>query len=207
MYNCLVIITYFSDGEESHGPSIDLNARAHIEQIESIFSLFNVKKYEYDWAVCQLAGNCFLNKSIAAKLEIPHVGCRSHKINIIVNNMILASNTMSKVLDQVKSVMRECKHSLKNSAMLARLIDLRPVLPSFTRWSESCSMINRYVAISEQLEQVADTQGLNLTVPRGPFSGSDVNEQVLGFQKSMLFLKDCKNKDTDWNAADTCYTP
>ena len=81
--------------------------------------------------------------------------------------MISASTTMSEVLDQGKSIMREWKNNLKSIAMLARLTDLRPVLPSTTRWSASCSMVNRYMAISEQLEQVADTQGLNLTVPRG----------------------------------------
>ena len=53
--------------------------------MREVFTFFaiNLRKR----AVCSIADNFLLNKKIAAILEIPHVGCNSHKLHLEVKKM------------------------------------------------------------------------------------------------------------------------
>lgn len=62
--------------------------------------------------------------------------------------------------------MRECKGSMKHRAMLYRLTILSTVLPSATRCSGLSAMMNLFVAIREELQEVVDTDGLELSISR-----------------------------------------
>ncbi len=83
------------------------------------------------------------------------------------DNIISASTSMPKVVDQFKYVMRECKSSSKY-CFLAKATDRRTVLHFITPWSGSCCIINWQISVSEQLGNVAPAQELTSTIRRGP---------------------------------------
>lgn len=75
---------------------------------------------------------------------------------------------LKKAVGDVRNTMRDCKASIKNRAMLHRLTDLSPVLPSDTRCFGLLNMLNRFISLQDDLETMSNTSGLSLSVPRTP---------------------------------------
>lgn len=106
-------------------------------------------------------------------MGIPHVGCRSQKL-ALEDNAMASAPLFNKVVDDLRSIMRDCKDIIMNRAMLHRLTELSPVLPSATRWSGLSNMLNRFISLEDDSETVYNTAGLSLTVPRAPRFRSQV---------------------------------
>ena len=66
------------EGEIDSEHGINFNAESHIRQLEHVFNWYHVDVYEF--CACQIADSCNLNKAIAKKMEIPHVGCANHRM-------------------------------------------------------------------------------------------------------------------------------
>ncbi len=126
MHSMSTIAEYNAEEDLTDGSSIKCDTEAHIRQIENIFNLYLVDIHK--WSVFQIGDRCPLNKSIAAAIEIPHVGCCNHKLNLESNCMIDKNTAISTMIDDITTTMRECKPSTKNRAMLQRLTKLTPFL-------------------------------------------------------------------------------
>ena len=107
------------------------NAESHIKQLENVFSIFNLNPS--DWTLCQVGDNVSVNKRIATLLNIPHVGCLNHKLNLDVKEMLRCDQRMSNTLESVQRTMSQCRKRLKNRATLRNLTDLSPTIPNETR--------------------------------------------------------------------------
>ncbi len=66
------------------------NTETHIRHIEDVLTPYHLNVYEC--TTCLIANSCNLNLRIARSLELPHVGCSSHKLNLEVMKMIENSN-------------------------------------------------------------------------------------------------------------------
>lgn len=55
--------------------------------------------------ICQAADNCAANKKVVRFLKIPHVGCRSHLLNLEVNYMVEMTADLAQTLALVDETM------------------------------------------------------------------------------------------------------
>ena len=135
------------DGTLNAEEAETFDAEIHLRHLEETF-----KYYEQDvrrWAVCSIADNCPVNKRIASLLNIPHVGCMSHKVNSEVKFMVKMDKTLENIIDSVHATMLNCKRRLTHRAMLKNLTDLAPLTPNETRWSGMKRMLCRFLDIRD----------------------------------------------------------
>lgn len=188
-----------AEGEVESGYAITFDAESHIRQLEHVFHYFHVNVH--DWAVCQIGDSCSLMKCIAERMQKPHVGCCNHKLALDVKSMVSAP-AYQRTLDTIRTVMRKCKSSIKTRAMLQRLTDLAPVIPCATRWSGLCTMVQRFIRIRPELEEVAATDGVNLTISSTPLFETrckklglhlgEINTVTKALQRRGVTLEECR---------------
>lgn len=63
-------------------------------------------------------------------MEIHHVGCNNHKLNLEVGRMIDADTRMQTSMDGIHDTMTSSKTGLKKRALLRNITDLSPALKS-----------------------------------------------------------------------------
>ncbi|KAL0228942.1 hypothetical protein GEMRC1_013562 [Eukaryota sp. GEM-RC1] len=89
--------------------------------------------------------NCSTNTRLADLLEIPFIGCASHRMALEVKHY---SDEADNVLAKLDLLFRELRH-VKNSLILRNLTELRPLKRNATRWSSAISMIRRHLKYLE----------------------------------------------------------
>ena len=107
------------------------NTETHIGHIEDVLTYYHLNVYE--WTACLIEDKCNLNLCVARSMDLPYVGCSSHKLNLEVMKMIENSNNITQTLENAKQIMQVWLSSSNNRAMLEILTDLSPILPSQTR--------------------------------------------------------------------------
>lgn len=98
--------------------------------------------------VCIIGDNCSTNKAVANILEVPLVGCASHRFNLAVNSFLKDFETE---LDKVSLISRKLR-TIKNTAQMRRKTSLRPVLRNATRWSSTYLMLQRFLQLKEFID-------------------------------------------------------
>jgi hypothetical protein len=68
-----------------------------------------------------------------------------------------ADNNLKSTLDQINNLMVSLR-TLKNSAALRNLTDLRPMLCSATRWSGTCNVLKRFLDLRQLLDMGLDEE-------------------------------------------------
>lgn len=115
-----------------------LNTESHIKGFEYVLDVYNLNMSQ----VCCLVGdNCPLNKSIASKLDVPMVGCMSHRLNLAVSKYM---EDHEDVLGKVHKLMTRLGDIIPRAMLLQWKCGLSPVTRNKTRWSSSFKMVRRY---------------------------------------------------------------
>ncbi len=127
----------------------EFNSTADVRQLESVFNYFHLNVYE--WAVCQIADNCSTNRRIAKLMELPHVGCLSHKLHLDINDMITKDKRLETVIESIHRTIKSCKTSLVNPSLSRNVTSLSPVIHNKTRWSGKYHMLRRYIKIRNSI--------------------------------------------------------
>lgn len=86
---------------------------------QSMFRLFDIDPAT--WIVCQITGNCNLNRSVARHLSIHHLGCLNHRLNLEMENMVEKDAGLGACVVSVRNTMTHCRDSLRNRALLRNL--------------------------------------------------------------------------------------
>eukprot|EP00644_Phytophthora_capsici_P007261 jgi/Phyca11/112478/e_gw1.22.353.1 len=133
----------------------DHTARSHVKFMDTILSYFGRSKANIAYIV---GDNCSVNGVIADQLQVPVVGCASHRLNLAVNLLLSGDE---KLITKIQKLMYKIKNSLVVSAKLRRKTLLRPVPKQVTRWSSTFAMVNRYFELKEFIsddieEELAD---------------------------------------------------
>ncbi|OWZ08124.1 hypothetical protein PHMEG_00019383 [Phytophthora megakarya] len=123
----------------------NLTASSHVKFLDTILSYYGRSKASVAYIV---GDHCSVNGAVADQLQVPMVGCASHRLNLAVN-LLLADD--DELLDKVQKLMCKVKNSLLVSARLRRKTLLHPVLKQDTRWSSTFSMVKRYFELKEFL--------------------------------------------------------
>ena len=114
------------------------NADAHQNFVHTTFEEFRSLVDHTAWVVCQIADNTATNKKMACMTKTKHISCKSHLVNLDVNNMIKDDAAQSKVIDQVHETMLSIKSKLTNAALLRNITDFKPVTHNEALWSGKC---------------------------------------------------------------------
>lgn len=121
----------------------------HVRHIEQVFQIF--KADVHDWTVCSIADNCSVYSRLAHLLDVPHVGCLSHKLNLEVKAMLSADSSLQNMIDLMREKMLQCKrnitHRITHCAMMRNFTHLSPVIHNVTHWSSKYVMLKLFKEI------------------------------------------------------------
>lgn len=93
--------------------STSFDAVTPLCHIEDIFEFFGVRIH--DWDVGSIANNCSVNNHWARLLDVPHVGCISHKLHLHVTKMFDGILFIKNMVDSNDETMLLCKLKILRS--------------------------------------------------------------------------------------------
>lgn len=144
-YERLIGLSPLEDGQ---------TADAHIDHLDRILDVYGKHKSQVTFIV---ADNCATNQSIATKLDVPLVGCASHRLNLAVNKFLSGYSEL--ILNPIQNLMVALR-TANNAAQLRRYTDLRAVRSNATRWSSVFQMVDRYIKIRDAILRVEAVEDL-----------------------------------------------
>jgi hypothetical protein len=124
---------------------VSFGSNEHIEHLEKALKIYNKDLTDI---MAVIGDNCSTNKSLAKKLQVPLIGCRSHILNLAINDYF---KNYKEELDKVRILMDKLC-TLKNSAILEHFTLLKPVQRNTTRWSSTYEMVKRYFRLEPYLK-------------------------------------------------------
>lgn len=134
-----------------------LTPEAHIQYITSILDVYEKTISMVKFLV---ADNCSTNQSFATKLQVPLIGCASHRFNLAVCLFLSESDDL---IFQVQSLMIQLRYP-NNAAELSRHTEKMPVRANVTRWYSVFEMLDRYIEIRDAIKEVP---AVDERLPRG----------------------------------------
>jgi len=132
-------------------------ADAHGEHIETVLGVYGKGLDDIGFLV---GDNCATNQRLASDLEVPLIGCSSHRFNLAVNRFLEDYQDQIALIQNVMILLRQPN----NAAELARVTPLKPIKSNATGWSSTYAMLERYVKIRDAILTVSAVEEL---VPRG----------------------------------------
>lgn len=128
---------------------IRFGAKEYKEFIESSLREFYDKPFG---SVLYLVGdNCAVNRRLADDMDIPLVGCYSHRLNLGIREYI--DQHLRAPIDALREFMKILRKGSNFATLKARKVPL-PVLPNETRWSGIFDMIDAYDKIKEHMNVI-----------------------------------------------------
>lgn len=106
--------------------------------------------------------NTNTNPATAAKLDVPFIGCASHRFNLAVQSYL---DTYDEITSSINNLMKSLSN-IKKAGKLRLKTDLEPVTKNVTRWSSTYSMVERFFQLKQHLDQT-DIDLLQ-HIPSGP---------------------------------------
>jgi hypothetical protein len=109
--------------------------------------------------VCLIGDNCSTNKAIARLLQLPLVGCASHRHTLEMNRLCDYQPLLKKVIKTLREVMTKARTNIA-AAELRNAIqeeDDKPRKPynyNKTRWRGKYHMVARYLELKEHLRKI-----------------------------------------------------
>jgi hypothetical protein len=97
--------------------------------------------------------NCNVNKSIAARLNLPMLGCYSHRFSLACEEYYEEFDGVGNVLWKINKFMQLLK-TAKKSGKLRQVTKLRPIVRSSqTRWDRTSRQVTRYLQLKPLIDQ------------------------------------------------------
>ena len=79
---------------------------------------------------------------IATILQVLHVGCNCHKLNLEVEHMLKIYKTLNERLVKFHETMLHCKQNLKDRTLLSNMTNRKPIIYNEIRWSGKYAIID-----------------------------------------------------------------
>jgi hypothetical protein len=105
--------------------------------------------------LCIVGDNCRVNRRMAGDLDVPLLGCGSHKFNLSVRTWIKQQPHLLSIIGKVASVMKKAS-TLKIAAKLGKLTAYSTVCENDTRWLSTFQMLSRFFKIQQQLGVIVE---------------------------------------------------
>ena len=125
-------------------------AEAHSEYIVDTLGHYGKDYLALD---CIIADNCATNGALANLLNVPIVGCASHRLNKAAQEYYNSDPGMILIIDNVQDLMVNLR-TLKNASILRTIVATKGVLAktrNATRWSSEFWMLIRFLELYPHL--------------------------------------------------------
>lgn len=109
-----------------------------------------------------VADNTNTNPRTAEILNVPFIGCASHRFNLAVQRYL---SQYEAIISDINQLMKSL-FTLKRAGKLRQLTHLEPIFMNVTRWSSKFTMIDRYFRLEESIKAMNDAE-LNVLIPSG----------------------------------------
>lgn len=96
-----------------------------------------------------VADNASVNKSLSDLLNVPFIGCASHRFNLAVNQHL---EQYESVIEVVHKLMIKLK-TIKQAGKLRRSTPLEPIIRNKTRWSSTYEMLKRFFILQDFIDK------------------------------------------------------
>ncbi|EGZ29945.1 hypothetical protein PHYSODRAFT_248863 [Phytophthora sojae] len=107
----------------------DLTAPTHCAFITRVFEKYNQSLESLAFLI---GDNCATNRTTATRLEVPLIGCASHRFNLAVNKYLEDYTDEVSAVSALMQVLR----TINNRAALKDQTKLSPLRPNVTRWAQ-----------------------------------------------------------------------
>jgi hypothetical protein len=104
----------------------------------------------FDNVLCLVGDNSETNKKIAKDLNIPLIGCASHRLNLAVKLYCRPFDPLIKRINELMSLLKRPK----NLNLLKAYTDLQPVKLYEIRWTGAFEMIDRFLQFKDALQDL-----------------------------------------------------
>ena len=136
----------------SFSPLLDeecLSAPSHRDFINCTIKIFKRSTKDLLFLVCD---NENTNRALSDLLDVPMIGCVSHRFNLAVKNYL---KDYEITLQKIHELMKNLK-ILKKAAYLRRFTTLVPITRNKTRWSSTFDMLKRFFEIKRFIDRSDD---------------------------------------------------
>eukprot|EP00475_Leptophrys_vorax_P022829 TRINITY_DN3105_c0_g1_i5.p1 TRINITY_DN3105_c0_g1~~TRINITY_DN3105_c0_g1_i5.p1 ORF type:complete len:360 (-),score=104.60 TRINITY_DN3105_c0_g1_i5:462-1541(-) len=137
----------------------DLSAESYKDWIEAMLQFYGATT---DKNMLYLSrDNCSVNRCLATRLNLPLVGCYSHRFQLAVKEYLKDYEIL---LTDINSIMKHYS-TIKAAGELRKQTDLVAKKRCVTRWSGDYLMVKRYFALEEFMDK--DNEEVAHLFPRG----------------------------------------
>jgi hypothetical protein len=131
-------------------------------------------------------------------MEIPLVGCASHRLNLAVQDFLSLYPDTNILLTKVNVLMKDLKR-LKNAAIIRCIINTRGLMPvcrNATRWSSIWEMLIRYLLLEPELHTCGLPNETKALIPSHIETQvlRELKDQLKDFQEATLYLQKDSNE-------------
>jgi hypothetical protein len=109
-----------------------------------------------------VADNTNTNPATADLLDVPFIGCASHRFNLAVQKYLEQHQNVITNIHRIMVLLS----NLKKAGKLRQFTDLEPVTMNATRWTSKYAMIERYFQLEEYIKEMNDAE-LDILLPSG----------------------------------------
>jgi hypothetical protein len=155
-YNIGVFAAYAKDGKNytrllMFFDEARFTAQTLAEFLLDVVENFNRTKKDLLFLV---ANNTNTNSEAADLLEVPLIGCASHRFNLAVQKFLEQRQNVLKNIHRIMVLL----FGVKRVRMLRKLTDLEPVTMDATSWSSKHALLERYFQLEEYIKEMNDAE-------------------------------------------------
>jgi len=161
----------------------DYTAQSHKSFIIDVLELFGKVPSSLLYLV---ADNAAVNTCLADLLEIPMIGCASHRFNLACKSYL---EKYERSLSKINSLMVSLRN-VKQAGKLRTKTPLEPVTRNDTRWSSTHNMLLRFFRIREFLDETDADLVYNMPTPLEVNELSLAMADLLEFESTTKLLQD-----------------
>ena len=109
-----------------------------------------------------VADNTATNPATATALDVPFIGCASHRFNLAVQKYL---ERHQRIISDINHLMISLTN-LKRAGRLRQFTDLQPIVMNTTRWSSKHVMLERFFRLDGFIKEMRDHE-LDQLIPSG----------------------------------------
>ena len=137
--------------------AVEFNAETHVKSFSKTFENLGFDKVS-DFAMAQVADSTALNPKIARLLEIVHIACRNHALNLACKDMEEDDEELAGLATETQEVHRTINAS---NILTATMYNVQQSATSLrllcqTRWGSICALFNSHLQNVLEIREIAD---------------------------------------------------
>ncbi|ETN21260.1 hypothetical protein PPTG_01499 [Phytophthora nicotianae INRA-310] len=125
----------------------DLTVQSNCSFIKKICEIFHLSESNMAFLI---GDNCSTNQATATRLDVPLIGCASHRFNLAVNAYLESYKAEIEAVSALVAALR----TVNSRAALREHTPLLPLRPNVMRWSSTFEMVARFVRFRDDIKHV-----------------------------------------------------